>query len=67
MVVSSEHDEPVVMYLRKQGPGLVSAADIAPTAGVEVHNPNLVLATLNGKGKLGRECAGSRPSSFRPS
>ena len=30
LVVSSEHDEPVVMYLRKQGPGDVTAADIAP-------------------------------------
>ena len=43
------------MYLRKQGPGLVTAADIAPPAGVEVHNPDLVLATLNGKGKLEME------------
>src|SRR5437879_921460 len=55
LVVSSEHDEPVVMYLRKQGPGIVTAADIAPPAGVEVHNPELVLATLNGKGKLEME------------
>src|SRR5438132_7218652 len=55
LVVSSEHDDPVVMYLRKQGPGLVTAADIAPPAGVEVHNPDLVLATLNGKGKLEME------------
>jgi len=55
LVVSSEHDEPVVMYLRKQGPGVVTAADIAPPAGVEVHNPELVLATLNGKGKLEME------------
>ena len=52
LVVSSEHDEPVVMYLRKQGPGAVPAADIAPPAGVEVHNPDLHLATLNDKGKL---------------
>jgi DNA-directed RNA polymerase subunit alpha len=52
LVVSSEHDEPVVMYLRKQGPGAVTAADIAPPAGVEVHNPDLHIATLNGKGKL---------------
>ena len=52
LVVSSEHDEPVVMYLRKQGPGDVTAADIQPPAGVEVHNPNLHIATLNGKGKL---------------
>src|SRR3954449_4310600 len=52
LVVSSENDEPVVMYLRKQGPGAVTAADIAPPAGVEVHNPGLHLATINGKGKL---------------
>ncbi|PNE36984.1 DNA-directed RNA polymerase subunit alpha [Streptomyces noursei] len=55
LVVSSEHDEPVVLYLRKQGPGVVTAADIAPPADVEVHNPDLVLATLNGKGKLEME------------
>src|SRR3989442_4564959 len=52
LVVSSEQDEPVVMYLRKQGPGTVTAADIAPPAGVEVHNPDLHIATLNGKGRL---------------
>ena len=52
LVVSSEHDEPVVMYLRKQGPGVVTAADIAPPAGVEVHNPDLHIATVNAKGKL---------------
>ncbi|NHC44049.1 DNA-directed RNA polymerase subunit alpha [Motilibacter aurantiacus] len=52
LVVSSEHDEPVVMYLRKQGPGAVTAADIAPPAGVEVHNPDLHIATVNEKGKL---------------
>jgi DNA-directed RNA polymerase subunit alpha len=55
LVVSSEHDEPVVMYLRKQGPGEVTAADIAPPAGVEIHNPGLHLATLNGKAKLEME------------
>ncbi len=52
VVVSSEHDEPVVMYLRKQGPGIVTAADITPPAGVEVHNPDLHIATINDKGKL---------------
>ena len=34
LVVSSDSDEPVTMYLRKQGPGEVTAADIAPPAGV---------------------------------
>jgi len=52
LVVSSEHDVPVVMYLRKQGPGDVTAADITPPAGVEVHNPDLHVGTLNTKGKL---------------
>ncbi|HWL38044.1 MAG TPA: DNA-directed RNA polymerase subunit alpha [Frankiaceae bacterium] len=52
LVVSSESDEPVVMYLRKQGPGEVTGADIAPPAGVEIHNPDLHLATINKKGKL---------------
>jgi DNA-directed RNA polymerase alpha subunit len=55
LVVSSEHDEPVTMYLRKQGPGDVTAADIAPPAGVEVHNTDLKIATLNDKGKLEME------------
>jgi len=52
LVVSSESDEPVVMYLRKQGPGEVTAADIAPPAGVTVHNPELHIATINKKGRL---------------
>ena len=55
LVVSSEHDEPVTMYLRKQGAGEVTAADIAPPAGVEVHNPDLKIATLSDNGKLEME------------
>jgi DNA-directed RNA polymerase subunit alpha len=55
LAVSSEHDEPVLMYLRKQGPGLVTAADIASPAGVEVHNPDLHIAALNSKGELEME------------
>ncbi|GAA3610100.1 DNA-directed RNA polymerase subunit alpha [Marihabitans asiaticum] len=55
LVVSSENDEPVVMYLRKSGAGAVTAADINPPAGVEVHNPDLHIATLNDKGTLEME------------
>ena len=55
LVVSSEHDEPVTMYLRKSGAGDVTAADINPPAGVEVHNPDLKIATLSDKGKLEME------------
>lgn len=46
LVVSSEHDEPITAYLRKTGAGEVTAADISAPAGVEVHNPELVIATL---------------------
>lgn len=46
IVVSSEHDEPATMYLRRQGPGAVTVADIQPPAGVEVHNTDLHLAML---------------------
>jgi len=47
LVVSSEHDEPITAYLRKTGAGEVTAADISAPAGVEVHNPELVIATLS--------------------
>ncbi len=52
LVVSSEHDAPVVAHLSKSAAGPVTAADIQVPAGVEVHNPDLVIATLNSKGKL---------------
>ena len=49
LVVSSERDEPITAYLRKTGAGAVSAADIQAPAGVEIHNPELHIATLNDK------------------
>ncbi len=52
LVVSSEHDEPITAYLRKTGAGEVTAADISAPAGVEVHNPGLVIATLNDKAQF---------------
>ena len=67
LVVSSEHDEPVVMYLRKQGPGAVTAADIQPPAGVEVHNPDLHIATLNATGKIEIELVVERGRGYVPS
>jgi len=55
LCVSSEHDEPVTMYLRKQGPGAVTAGDVQPPTGVAVHNADLHLSTLNAKGRLDME------------
>ncbi|WP_349827371.1 DNA-directed RNA polymerase subunit alpha [Brevibacterium litoralis] len=55
LVVTSDFDEPVVAYLRKQGPGEVTAADISAPAGVEIRNPELHIATLNETGRLDME------------
>jgi DNA-directed RNA polymerase subunit alpha len=66
LVVSSEQDEPVTMYLRKQGPGPVTAGDIEPPAGVEVHNPDLHIATLNEKGQLQATCLRCRTRASTP-
>src|SRR6266487_4741274 len=66
LVVSSESDEPVTMYLRKQGPGDVTAADIAPPAGVTIHNPDLHLATINKKGRLEIELVVERGRGYVP-
>ena len=66
LVVSSEEDEPVTMYLRKQGPGAVTAGDIVPPAGVTVHNPDLHIATLNDKGRLEVELVVERGRGYVP-
>lgn len=66
LVVSSENDEPVVMYLRKSGAGAVTAADIAPPAGVEIHNPQMHIATLNAKAKFEVELTVERGRGYVP-
>ncbi|MDR1806470.1 MAG: DNA-directed RNA polymerase subunit alpha, partial [Propionibacteriaceae bacterium] len=52
LVLSSDEDEPVTMYLKKAGSGAVTAADVAPPAGVTIYNPDLHIATLNDDGAL---------------
>ena len=66
LVVSSEHDEPVTLYLRKAGAGAVTGADIAPPAGVEIHNPDLHIATLNSKAKFEVELTVERGRGYVP-
>ena len=66
LVLSSVSDEPVVMYLRKEGPGVVTAADIQPPAGVEVHNPDMHIATLNDTGVLEIEMVVERGRGYVP-
>lgn len=52
LVLSSEHDEPVVAYVRKEGSGTVTAADVMVPSGVEVYNQGMHIATLNSKAKV---------------
>ena len=66
LVVSSVEDEPVTMYVKKHGPGAVTAGDIVPPAGVEIHNPDLHLATLNDKGHLEIELVVERGRGYVP-
>lgn len=66
LVISSESDEPVVMYLRAEGPGVVTADNIEPPADVEIHNPDLHIATLNEHGKLEIEMIVERGRGYVP-
>lgn len=52
LVLTSASDEPVVLRLDVRGPATVTAADIQPSADVEVLNGDLHIATLNSKGRL---------------
>ena len=53
--MSSESEEPVLLRLDANTPGEVTAAQFVANADVEIHNPELVIATLNGSGSLGME------------
>jgi len=55
LVISSDEDEPVGMYLRKSGAGAVTAADIQVPAGVVIFNQDLHIATLTAKGAIEME------------
>ena len=52
LVFSSDNDEPTIAYIRKNGEGKVTGADVGVPAGVQVHNPELHIATLNGKANV---------------
>ncbi|MGV0349606.1 DNA-directed RNA polymerase subunit alpha [Corynebacterium guaraldiae] len=66
LVLSSDSDEPVVMYLSKEGPGEVAAGDIQPPAGVEIHNSDLHIASLNDSAKLEMELVVERGRGYVP-
>jgi DNA-directed RNA polymerase subunit alpha len=52
LVLTVYTEEPVTLRLDVRGPATVTAGDIQPTSDVEILNPDLVLATVNAKGRL---------------
>ncbi|MGK2930299.1 MAG: DNA-directed RNA polymerase subunit alpha [Acidimicrobiales bacterium] len=52
LVVVCHSDDPVSLRLDVKGPSEVTAADLQPNADVEVLNPDLRIATMNGDGHL---------------
>ncbi|MDH5190157.1 MAG: DNA-directed RNA polymerase subunit alpha [Gammaproteobacteria bacterium] len=50
-IIMHERDEAIVT-LKKSGPGAVTAGDIEQSHDIEIVNPDLVIATLNGSGEL---------------
>jgi len=66
LVIRSDVDEPVTMYLKAKGPGEVTAGDISPPAGVEILNPDLHIATIAKGGSLEMEMVVERGVGYRP-
>jgi DNA-directed RNA polymerase subunit alpha len=52
LVMQVESEDPVSLRLDVRGPAVVTAGDIQQTSDVTILNPDLVLATLNAKGRL---------------
>jgi DNA-directed RNA polymerase subunit alpha len=66
MVIRSETEEPVTVYLKAKGPGEVKAGDISPPAGVEILNPDLPMATPGRGAGLEMELVVERGVGYRP-
>ena len=66
LVLSSDFDEPATVYLRREGGGAVTAADVECPAGVEIHNPDHHIATLNDSGRLDIEMVVERGRGYVP-
>ncbi|HEX3426289.1 MAG TPA: DNA-directed RNA polymerase subunit alpha [Acidimicrobiales bacterium] len=60
VVLRMTTDDPVTLRLDVRGPAVVTAGDIQATSDVEILNPDLTIATLNGKGRLAVDIAVER-------
>ena len=52
IVLTMETDDPVTLRVDVRGPATVTAGEIVTTADVEILNPDLVIATVNSKGRF---------------
>ncbi len=60
VVLRMTTDDQVTLRLDVRGPAVVTAGDIQATSDVEILNPELVIASLNGKGRLAIDIAVER-------
>jgi DNA-directed RNA polymerase subunit alpha len=67
VVLTCESDEPVVMHLDVRGPATITAGDISAPADVEILNKDLVIATVNAKGRLVVDLTVERGRGYRSS
>jgi DNA-directed RNA polymerase subunit alpha len=65
LVIRSDVEEPVNVYLKAKGPSEVTAGDIAPPAGVEILNSDLHIATLGKGASLEMEMVVERGVGYR--
>jgi DNA-directed RNA polymerase subunit alpha len=64
IVLRLEGDEPATLRLDVRGPASVTAGDLQLPTGVEVLNPELVLASLNAKGRLAADLTVERGRAY---
>lgn len=65
IVLVSHSQEPVTLRLDVQGPADVTAQDIQLTADVEILNPEIHLATLNGSARLALDIVADQGRGYR--
>jgi len=66
IVLTVHSDEPVTLRLDARGPGDVTAGDIQTHPDVEIQNTDLLLATLNEKGRLAIDLTVQKGRGYTP-
>jgi len=64
-IIMHERDE-ATLTLKKSGPGAVTAGDIELSHDIEIVNPDLVIATLNGAGELSMTLKVEKGRGYQP-